>query len=110
MWPTVRCFASNEKNPGPLHFDGKARQGCLICTCMDEAQLYAMMRPRNVCICRGVSEKKIRETISSGQASNFDELQQQTRCCTGCGTCESKVRKIMNDELEQLTMRKQQSG
>ncbi|MBI39198.1 MAG: ferredoxin [Leptospiraceae bacterium] len=77
---------------------------------MDEAQLYAMMRPRNVCICRAVSEKRIRETISSGQASNFEELQQLTRCSTGCGTCESKVRRIMNDELEQLSLRNQPSS
>ncbi|MBU43472.1 MAG: ferredoxin [Spirochaetaceae bacterium] len=70
---------------------------------MDEAQLFALMRPRKVCICRGVSEKEIRDTIASGRASNFDELQRETRCCTGCGTCESHVRKIMNDELSQKT-------
>ncbi|MCB1164798.1 MAG: (2Fe-2S)-binding protein [Leptospiraceae bacterium] len=69
---------------------------------MDEAQLYALMRPRKVCICRSVSETEIRDCIRSGRASNFSELQAETRCSTGCGTCESRVRTIMNDELSKL--------
>ena len=53
------------------------------------------MRPHNVCICKGVSEERIKDAVKSGGARTFAEVQRLTRCSTGCGTCESRVRELI---------------
>lgn len=64
------------------------------------AALNALMRPARVCICRNVSEQQIRSAVSGG-ADSFEQVQSITRCSTGCGTCEARVRAIIADELNQ---------
>lgn len=59
-----------------------------------QKNLYTMMRPHPVCICRGVSRERLLKEIREG-ADTFEELQKRTRCSTGCGTCEPKVREIL---------------
>ncbi len=64
----------------------------------DPAALNALMRPPRVCVCRNVSLEQLRSAIRAG-AHTFEDLQEVTRCSTGCGTCEPKVRQILADEL-----------
>ncbi|MCE9598475.1 MAG: (2Fe-2S)-binding protein [Spirochaetia bacterium] len=56
------------------------------------------MRPRKVCICRSVTENMILEAIERG-ARTFEDVQNVTGCSTGCGTCESSVRSIIEKKL-----------
>ena len=53
-----------------------------------------------VCICQSVREIDIRQACSEGVRS-FAELQDRTRCSTGCGCCESMARQL----LHELTLR-----
>jgi bacterioferritin-associated ferredoxin len=59
-----------------------------------QAALNALMRPRMVCVCRRVPETWIREVLAGG-AQTFEEVQRQTNCSTGCGTCEGAVRALV---------------
>lgn len=63
----------------------------------DLSELYASMRPRNVCICRAVSESEIRQAVQNG-AKTLPEVIKMTGCCTGCGTCKSRVTGIIEEE------------
>ncbi|MDH5654844.1 MAG: (2Fe-2S)-binding protein [Spirochaetia bacterium] len=62
------------------------------------------MRPHNICICKGVSEEKIKDAVKRQGARNFTEIQRLTSCSTGCGTCEGRVKelleKILNHEIK----------
>ena len=60
--------------------------------------LNALMRPPRICVCRNVPEEKLRAAVRGG-AETFEALQAATRCSTGCGTCEPRVRAILADEL-----------
>jgi bacterioferritin-associated ferredoxin len=50
-----------------------------------------------ICICMTVTRGEIKSAIRQGQKS-LDELKSTLFCCTGCGTCEGRVRKIMEEE------------
>ncbi len=67
---------------------------------LSEAELFALMRPAKVCVCRSVTENSILEELRSGQARTFVEVQNRTGCSTGCGTCEMRVRRIISDYFE----------
>ncbi len=47
-----------------------------------------------VCVCKSVSDKKIRALIADG-AATFDELQFELGVSTCCGKCEESVRDVM---------------
>jgi bacterioferritin-associated ferredoxin len=47
-----------------------------------------------VCVCKSVSDRKIRASIADG-ASSFDELQFELGVATCCGKCEETVRDVM---------------
>jgi len=47
-----------------------------------------------VCVCKSVSDKKIRALIAEG-AATFDELQFELGVSTCCGKCEDSVRDVM---------------
>ncbi|MCB1327465.1 MAG: (2Fe-2S)-binding protein [Spirochaetales bacterium] len=64
----------------------------------DPGNLFALMRPPRVCICRQVSEDDIRRAVERG-AHTFEAVQQQTDCSTGCGTCEQAVRALIRRYL-----------
>ncbi|TKC77983.1 (2Fe-2S)-binding protein [Trinickia terrae] len=47
-----------------------------------------------VCVCKSVSDRKIRAAIAEG-ADTFDELQFELGVATCCGKCEESVRDVM---------------
>jgi bacterioferritin-associated ferredoxin len=47
-----------------------------------------------VCVCKSVSDRKIRAAIAEGAAS-FDELQFELGVAMCCGKCEESVRDVM---------------
>jgi bacterioferritin-associated ferredoxin len=47
-----------------------------------------------VCVCKSVSDRKIRAAIADGMAS-FDELQFELGVALCCGKCEASVRDVM---------------
>ncbi len=47
-----------------------------------------------VCVCKSVSDRKIRAAIAEG-ADTFDELQFELGVATCCGKCEASVRDVM---------------
>lgn len=47
-----------------------------------------------VCVCKSVSDRKIRATVAEG-ADSFDELQFELGVATCCGKCEEAVRDVM---------------
>ncbi|CAN7286542.1 (2Fe-2S)-binding protein [Trinickia sp. LjRoot230] len=47
-----------------------------------------------VCVCKSVSDRKIRAAIADG-ADSFDELQFELGVTTCCGRCEASVREVM---------------
>ncbi|HET7306682.1 MAG TPA: (2Fe-2S)-binding protein [Gammaproteobacteria bacterium] len=53
-----------------------------------------------VCICNAVSEKRIRQAVAEG-ADDFESLQEATCVATCCGCCESEVRNILEDALDE---------
>ena len=57
------------------------------------------MRPHNICLCRGVSERRITEAVINEGAKTFAEVQRLTRCSTGCGTCEGRVRELIEKTI-----------
>ncbi|MCS6972200.1 MAG: (2Fe-2S)-binding protein [Turneriella sp.] len=50
----------------------------------------ALMRPRKLCLCKGVSREDIARVVRGGVRS-FAELVQKTQATTGCGTCIDEV-------------------
>ncbi|WP_118179709.1 (2Fe-2S)-binding protein [Paraburkholderia phosphatilytica] len=47
-----------------------------------------------VCVCKSVSDRKIRAAIDEG-VDSFDELQFELGVATCCGKCEATVRELM---------------
>jgi len=52
-----------------------------------------------ICFCHNVSLSRLREAFEDG-ALTFEDLQEKTRCSTGCGGCEFEVKAILEDFLE----------
>lgn len=50
-----------------------------------------------ICICMTVSRGEIKAAIRDGHQS-LDSLKSTLFCCTGCGTCEGRVRAILDEE------------
>ncbi|TGK06926.1 ferredoxin [Leptospira semungkisensis] len=63
-----------------------------------QIDLNALMRPRKVCVCNQVSEEDIVSSIRRGN-DTLGKLMRDTYCCTGCGTCRSRVTKLLSDTL-----------
>jgi bacterioferritin-associated ferredoxin len=51
-----------------------------------------------VCICNGVSDRRIREAVANG-ATSFEALQEELDVSTCCGCCEPEVREILAERL-----------
>lgn len=58
-----------------------------------------------VCICHGVSERRIREAVA-GSETTFEALQDSLGVSTCCGCCEEEVREILADSLEKQNQSK----
>jgi NAD(P)H-nitrite reductase large subunit len=49
-----------------------------------------------ICICMTVTRGEIKQAVRDG-LSTLDELKSTLFCCTGCGTCEGRVLKVMEE-------------
>jgi len=49
-----------------------------------------------ICICMSVSRGEIKSALRDG-AQTLDDLKSTLYCCTGCGTCESRVKVVMEE-------------
>jgi bacterioferritin-associated ferredoxin len=50
-----------------------------------------------VCVCKAVSDSQIRKAIRGG-ANTFEDLQLDLGVCVKCGSCESCVHYILNEQ------------
>lgn len=57
-------------------------------------------RPRKVCLCKGVDEKTIVESVKMGN-NTVEAVAHDTLATTGCGTCYPAVEKIIKKTLQQ---------
>ncbi|WP_299231908.1 (2Fe-2S)-binding protein [uncultured Halomonas sp.] len=59
-----------------------------------------------VCICKGVSDRRIRQVVEEG-ARSWREVQAETGCGTQCGKCacvgKSLTREAVKEELMQVS-------
>lgn len=63
--------------------------------------IYSLMRPKKICLCRQVSEEELVKAINDG-ADTMEKIAFRTRATTGCGTCSGSVRAILNRELSKI--------
>ncbi|STU55541.1 bacterioferritin-associated ferredoxin [Klebsiella pneumoniae subsp. ozaenae] len=56
-----------------------------------------------VCLCNGVSDKKIRQVVRQFQPQSFQQLRKFVPVGNQCGKCVRAAREVMEDEL--TTMR-----
>jgi NAD(P)H-nitrite reductase large subunit len=52
-----------------------------------------------ICICMSVSRGEIKDAVLKG-THTLDGLKGNLQCCTGCGTCEDRVKKVLADALK----------
>ena len=52
-----------------------------------------------VCLCNGVSDKKIRQAVRQFQPQSFQQLRKFIPVGNQCGKCIRSAREIMQDEL-----------
>ena len=55
-----------------------------------------------VCLCNGVSDKKIRQAVRQFQPQSFQQLRKFVPVGNQCGKCVRAAREIMQDELMQI--------
>lgn len=61
--------------------------------------LASLMRPRKLCLCKGVSRQDIDEAVRAG-ADTFRKLIEKTHATTGCGTCYHETYAAFREERE----------
>jgi bacterioferritin-associated ferredoxin len=52
-----------------------------------------------VCLCNGISERRLHEAIEDG-ARSFEQLQSCTGVATCCGACEPCARQVLDQRLD----------
>jgi len=52
-----------------------------------------------VCVCHGISEKRLHQAIEEGVCS-FEQLQSCTGVATCCGACEPCARQVLDETLD----------
>ena len=52
-----------------------------------------------VCLCNGVSDKKIRQVVRQFQPQSFQQLRKFVPVGSQCGKCVRAAREVMEDEL-----------
>ena len=52
-----------------------------------------------VCLCNGVSDKKIRQVVRQFQPQSFQQLRKCVPVGNQCGKCVRAAREVMEDEL-----------
>ena len=58
-----------------------------------------------ICICMTVRRGEIKDAIAKGDQT-VDALKSTLYCCTGCGTCEGRVKAILDEELAKVSTEK----
>lgn len=61
--------------------------------------LACLMRPRKLCLCKGVSRSDIAQAVEGG-ADTFRKLIEKTHATTGCGTCYHETYAAFREERE----------
>ena len=51
-----------------------------------------------LCLCYGISERKVREIIDEGQAKNVREIQKICRAGQSCGSCLCDLKKMLSED------------
>lgn len=55
-----------------------------------------------ICFCMSVTRGEIEEAVRAG-SDTIGKLKRSVGCCTGCGTCEGRVRAVL--EATQIAMK-----
>jgi NAD(P)H-nitrite reductase large subunit len=50
-----------------------------------------------ICICMSVTRGEIKKALAD-KCKTLDDLKNTLFCCTGCGTCEGRVQKIIDEQ------------
>jgi bacterioferritin-associated ferredoxin len=66
---------------------------------IDLSSLYAMMRPKKVCLCKSVTEEQLVSAIENG-CDTMQKLIETTHASTNCGTCSGSVLAIFHREMD----------
>lgn len=72
---------------------------------MDKRELYMKQKHEQavrdgvVCVCKQVTERRIRKTVRSGRR-RFVSVKQVTEAASSCGLCQPFVQDIINDEIK----------
>ncbi|RME88477.1 MAG: (2Fe-2S)-binding protein [Candidatus Hydrogenedentota bacterium] len=66
---------------------------------MNEEELNALMRPKKVCLCKGLTRADIEKAYDKG-AKTLDAIMKETLAGTGCGTCEWEIEKILREKQQ----------
>ncbi len=53
-----------------------------------------------ICFCMSVTRGEIKQAIREGK-KDIPALKKAVGCCTGCGTCEGRVRKVIEETLKE---------
>lgn len=64
--------------------------------------ISCLMRPRKICLCKGVSRKDVADAVASG-SDTFRKLIQKTHATTGCGTCYHEMYAAFQEEKEKAS-------
>ncbi len=67
--------------------------------------INALMRPRKVCLCKGVSKEDIIKTVKDG-ATRMGQVVKKTHATTGCGTCFLDVKELVQQTLDEVKKEK----
>lgn len=51
-----------------------------------------------VCVCKGISDKKIRALVQSGCARNLRDVVNTSKAGSDCGSCLLQIRQIVEEE------------
>jgi bacterioferritin-associated ferredoxin len=53
-----------------------------------------------ICLCKGVTDRRIREVIRAG-ARTVDDIKRETGAGTDCGDCLAAIRDLLDEEFEE---------
>lgn len=62
-----------------------------------------------ICICMSLTRGEITKSIADGNRT-IDALKESIMCCTGCGTCEPRVQKLIDELAESETKKSTKSA
>jgi bacterioferritin-associated ferredoxin len=62
-----------------------------------------------VCLCHGVSEKKIRHWVQTGQVSSSKEVGQRCGAGRDCGSCQDQIKEIVDESYKSCELARHRS-